>query len=72
MNKAKQIAMGWESYAQSNDLKPSTKKYFERQHAYINGVSCIMGMELPPIITIYAMTGRDIVEILKVQEPVPA
>lgn len=68
MNKAKQIAMGWQSYAKANSLKSSTKKYFEMQHAYLNGVSCIMGMELPPIITIYAMTGRDIAEVLKVEE----
>jgi len=68
MNKAKQIAMGWESYAKANGLKPKAKKYYEMQHAYLNGVSCIMGMELPPIITIYAMTGRDIAEVLKVEE----
>ncbi len=67
MNKTRVIAQGWVSYAQANDLKPNTKKYLERQHAYINGVSCILVADLPPVITIYAMTGRDIAELAQGQ-----
>jgi hypothetical protein len=63
MSNTRVIAQGWEVYAQANGLKPNTKKYDQMQHAYINGVSCILSTDLPPVITIYAMTGRDIAEL---------
>ena len=68
MNNVQQIAQGWASYAKSNSLKPTTKKYHEMQHAYVNGVACILGAVLPPSITIYIMCGRDIAELAKPEE----
>jgi hypothetical protein len=63
MNKTQQISRGWVTYAWQNKLKAGTKKYAEAQHCYINGVACIMGAELPPIIQIYVMCGRDLADL---------
>jgi hypothetical protein len=65
MNKTQVIAQGWIVYAEANGLKPNTKKYHQMQHAYVNGVACIMVAELPPAITIYLMCGRDIAELAR-------
>lgn len=70
MNNAQRIAQAWASYAKANSLKSTSKKYMEMQHAYVNGVSCMLGAELPPAITIYVMCGRDIAELAKVEEAV--
>lgn len=64
MSNAQYIASGWVSYARANGLKPNTKKYAELQHAYLNGTHVAMMEEHPPILTIYAMTGRDIADLV--------
>lgn len=70
MNTTHKIAQGWRAYAERNDLKPNTQKYWKAQHAFINGCNVLSGEQgLPPIIQIYVMSGRDIAEI---QEPVEA
>ena len=58
------IANGWAHYADANGLNPSTKKYLERQHAYVMGVACVI-TPLPPAIVIYMMSGRDIAELAR-------
>jgi hypothetical protein len=64
------IAQGWRAYAERNDLRVGTQKYWKAQHAFINGCNVLSGEEgLPPIIQIYVMTGRDIAEL---REPVEA
>ena len=64
------IVTGWKAYAERNDLRVGTQKYWKAQHAFINGCNVLSGGEgLPPIIQIYVMSGRDIAEI---QEPVEA
>ena len=72
MNKTQQIARGWVSYSEANSLKPGSKKYNEMQHAYVNGVACMVGAELPPVVTIYLMTGRDIATLAEYYEQATA
>ena len=65
MNKTQQIAQGWVSYSKANGLKPNTKKYIEFQHAFLNGAHSVVQEDmLPAIITIYAMTGRDVADLV--------
>ena len=68
MSKARDIAQQWVDYAQRNNIKRNTIKYGNHQQAYITGVFACLGAETPPIITIYGMTGRDLAEIVKVEE----
>lgn len=68
MTKTQQIAQGWVNYSWSNKLKAGTKKYAQVQHAYINGVACILGADLPPIIQIYVMCGRDLADLDQPEE----
>lgn len=63
MTTAQQVAKGWNSYASANKLRPGTQKYEQAQHAYLNGVHLTLQHETPPILTIYAMSGRDISEL---------
>jgi hypothetical protein len=70
MTKTQQIAQGWVNYSWSNKLKPGTKKYAEIQHSYINGVACILGADLPPIVQIYVMCGRDLADLDQPEEAV--
>ena len=70
MKTSYEIAQGWRSYAERNDLRVGTQKYWKAQHAFINGCNVLSGEEgLPPIIQIYVMSGRDIAEL---REPVEA
>ena len=68
MSKARDIAQQWVDYAVRNNIKRNTIKYGNHQQAYITGVFACLGAETPPIITIYGMTGRDLAEIVKVEE----
>jgi len=68
MSKARDIAQQWVDYAQRNNIKRNTIKYGNHQQAFITGVFACLGAETPPIITIYGMTGRDLAEIVKVEE----
>ena len=65
MSKARDIAQQWVDYAQRNKLRRNTIKYGNHQQAFITGVFACLGVETPPIITIYGMTGRDLAEIVK-------
>ena len=58
------IAQGWVSYAKANKLKAGTQKYEHAQHAYLNGAHALMREDTPPILTIYAMTGRDVSDLV--------
>jgi hypothetical protein len=69
MTDMQKIARGWVNYAGANELKPNTKKYLERQHAYVMGVACMLA-PLPPAVVIYMMSGRDIAELAR--EPAAA
>jgi len=69
MTDMQKIAQGWVNYADANGLNPSTKKYLERQHAYVMGVACVLA-PLPPAVVIYLMSGRDIAELAR--EPAAA
>jgi hypothetical protein len=69
MTDMQKMAQGWVRYAEANDLNPSTKKYLERQHAYVMGVASVLA-PLPPAVVIYLMTGRDIAELAR--EPATA
>lgn len=61
MDTTQRIAKAWISYAERNDLKANTQKYWKAQHAFINGCNTLAGDEgLPPIIQIYVMCGRDL------------
>lgn len=64
MTNVQLIAQGWVSYAKANSLKAGTKKYNEFQHAYLNGAHALMREDAPPILTIYAMTGRDVADLV--------
>jgi hypothetical protein len=70
MNTAQKIATGWVSYAERNDLKVGTQKYWKAQHAFINGANALSPDGLPPIIQIYVMCGRDIADITKESQAV--
>jgi hypothetical protein len=72
MKTSTRIAYAWKAYAQRNELKPDTQKYWKAQHAFINGANSLTGDEgLPPIIQIYVMSGRDIIELTS-DEPATA
>ena len=58
------IANGWVSYSKANKLKPGTQKYEQAQHAYLNGAHAVMREDAPAILTIYAMTGRDVSDLV--------
>ena len=58
------IANGWVSYAKANKLKPGTQKYEQAQHAYLNGAHAVLREDAPAILTIYAMTGRDVSDLV--------
>jgi hypothetical protein len=58
------LVNAWDQYAKINRLRPGTQKYAAAQHAFILGVKAgVPGNELPPIISVYVMTGRDISDI---------
>lgn len=68
MNATQRIAQAWVAYAERNDLRVGTQKYWKAQHAFINGVNAIpLDDGLPPIIQIYVMCGRDIADLVKEQ-----
>jgi hypothetical protein len=70
MTNTQRIVEGWKAYAERNDLRVGTQKYWKAQHAFINGANSLSGDQgLPPIIQIYVMCGRDIADI---QQPVEA
>jgi hypothetical protein len=59
-----QLVSAWDQYAKINRLRPGTQKYAAAQHAFILGVKAgTPGGELPPIISVYVMSGRDISDI---------
>ena len=65
------IARGWVAYAERNNLKPDTQKYWKAMHAFVNGCNVMSGDKgLPPIIQIYVMCGRDIADITKESQAV--
>lgn len=64
MTNVQLIAQGWVSYAKANKLKPNTQKYEHAQHAYLNGAHALLQEDTPPILTIYAMTGRDVADLV--------
>lgn len=64
MNHTRTIAEAWIFYVKSQGLKPGSKRYQDAHHAFILGARSLTGDEgLPPIISVYVMTGRDIAEI---------
>jgi hypothetical protein len=66
-NQLLQLVSAWDQYAKINRLRPGTQKYDAAQHAFILGVKAgTPGGELPPIISVYVMTNRDISEIPRI------
>ena len=64
MTNTQRIVEGWKAYAERNDLRVGTQKYWKAQHAFVNGCNALSGDQgLPPIIQIYVMCGRDIADI---------
>jgi len=63
------LAKLWVRYAKTNNLNPKTKRYLESQHAYLCGVGAVMGNDLPPIISICLMSGRDVASIIERTQP---
>ncbi len=60
MSKATEIAKGWVDHAKREKLKRRTIRYQNHQASYLAGVFAVLGHETPPIITIYALSGRDL------------
>ena len=64
MDTTQKIVTGWVAYAERNNLRSNTDKYWKAMHAYVNGCNVMSGEQgLPPIIQIYIMSGRDIADI---------
>jgi hypothetical protein len=63
MNNTQLVARGWVMYAFHNKLKAGTKKYEQAHHAFLLGALALLAEKAPPILTIYAMTGRDIADL---------
>ena len=63
MNTTERIALGWKSYVKTNSLKRGTQTYFKAMHAYVNGCNALCPEGLPPIIQIYVMCGRDLMDL---------
>ena len=68
-NQAQQIAHAWVRYANTHNLKRNTKKRRDTQHTFICGVSSILGARLPPIVSICAISGRDLETIIEMGKP---
>ncbi len=63
MSKAREIAQSWVDYVERERLRKNTAKYQDRQHAFVSGVFASLGHDTPPIITIYALSGRDLYDL---------
>ncbi len=63
MSKAREIATSWVAYAKREKLGRRTIKYQNHQAAYLSGVFASLGHETPAIITIYALSGRDLYDL---------
>lgn len=70
MSKAKEIADSWMSYAKRESLRRNSIKYQNHQAAFLSGVFASLGHETPPIITIYALSGRDLYDLTLDRETV--
>ena len=57
------IATGWASYVTANRLKRGTQTYYKAMHAYVNGCNTVLPNGLPPIVQIYVMSGRDLMDL---------
>ena len=68
-SETQRLAKLWVRYANTNKLNPKTKRYLESQHAYLCGISAVMGIDLPPIISICLMSGRDVASIIERTQP---
>jgi hypothetical protein len=63
------LAKLWVRYANTNKLNPKSKRYSELQHAYLCGIGAVMGENMPPIISICIMSGRDVASIIERTQP---
>ena len=68
-SETQRLAKLWVRYAKTLKLNPKTKRYLEIQHAYLCGVGAVMGNDLPPIISICLMSGRDVASIIERTQP---
>lgn len=54
-----QIINSFTNYLEANNIKPTSKKALELQHAYINGLA--IAMEVPAYLALCVMVGRSII-----------
>lgn len=60
-----QIAKGWLRYATLNKLKHNTEKRRQAQHTFIAGVASVMQTEVPMLISLCMVSGRDLESIIE-------
>ena len=63
MTATQRIAQAWASYVRVNGLKQNTQTYHKAMHAFVNGCNALCPDGLPPIIQIYIMAGRDLLDL---------
>jgi len=63
------VASNWVRYYHVNKLKPNTVRYKQAQHAYLCGVSLILGKDLPVLISLCLSSGRDIASVIERTQP---
>lgn len=61
MNNVQKISRAWVTYAWQNKLKAGTKKYEQAHHAFLLGAHSVE--DLPPVMQIYIMSGRDVADL---------
>ena len=70
MTKATEIAKGWVDHTKRVKLKRRTIRYENHQASYLAGVFAVLGHETPPIVVIYALSGRDLYDLTLDRETV--
>lgn len=63
--KTQELAHAWMAYARINKLNPKTKGYRWAQHAFLTGIGNVMGEQMPPILSICLISGRDIASVIE-------